>query len=360
MRTFYLLRDEKANISMDFLTAVAVIIIAFVFAVSVLSSIITPYSGYSKELYPTADRAVTLLVEDEGYWESEDGEGTDWEDVWNGQNYSDVEKIGFLSSRSDKEKTLNGYKIFPLMHPISDIDGTWEYPVSSTPDLERENASRAIGLGRYNYYLQIRPLDENFYNITVADQRATEAVGDRGDVVSVVRYSILNYKIFEDFDGGSLYGSIKQKKVLFIIGYEDFDIIKSSGMLKFSITNWNVIENNGNILNIEISDEIKNNATQFGELLTGEYFDMWKNNESFFIKNTSPSISMSIQNSTDCVTIEIPEQTFNEKLPGWENNPEIYIQMDLDKLEIKESGATYFSTDSYAKMYPAKIILWVW
>jgi len=356
MRSFYLTGDEKGNISMDFLTAVAVILIAFIFALNVISSMITPYSGYSKELYPAADRAVMLLIENEGYWDSECGDGTNWEDIWDSQNYSDVEKIGFLSPGSDGEKTLDGYKIFTLMHPISGIDGAWEYPVSSTLEPERKNASRAIGLGRYNYYLQIRPLDINSYNVTVADQRATETVGDRGDVVSVVRYSMLNNRLFEDFNGSSLHGSYKPRKILFVIRYEDFDMIKFCGKLRFSINNWNVTDNKGEIQNIEIANEMKNNATIFGERLAGEEFEMWKNNEYFFLKNTSTSISMPIQNSTDYVTIEIPEQTFNERLPGWDQNPEIYIQMNVDKLEIKDSGVTWFNTDSS----PVKIVLWVW
>lgn len=356
MRTFYLLRDEKANISMDFLTAVAVIIIAFVFAVSVLSSIITPYTGYSKELYPTADRAVALLIENEGYWDSGNNDGKNWEEIWGSQNYSDVKKIGLLARRSDEEQNLDGYKISTLMHPISDNKGTWEYPVNSTTDLEIENASRAIGLSRYDYYLQIRPLDENSYNKTAADQRATETVGDSGDVVSVVRYSIFNNIIFNDFDGYKFFGSYNPKKVVFVIRYEDFDTIKYFGMLKFSISNWNVIDNNGAIQNIEISDKIKNNATQFGIRLTGEDLDLWKNNESFILSNTSTSIGMQIENSTDYVTIEISEQTLDEKLPDWSQTQEFYIQMNVDKIKIKDEGVTWFEIETY----PVKIVLWVW
>lgn len=356
MRSFCLRGDEKGNISLDFLTAVAVILIAFIFALNVISSMITPYSGYSKELYPAADRAVTLLIENEGYWDSEYGDGKNWEDIWDSQNYSDVEKIGFLSHVSGNEKYLNNHKIVTLMHPISDIEGAWEYPVPSTLESERENASRAIGLGRYNYYLQIRSLDKNSYNITIADQRATETVGDKGDVVSVVRYSMLDNRLFKDFEGEGLYGSYEPKKIIFVIGYDDFDIIKFCGKLRFSISNWNVTDNNGEIQNIEIANEIQNNATNDGEILTVEKFDIWKNNEYFFLENTSTSISMPIQNSTDYVTVEIPEQTFNERLPGWDQNPEIYIQMYIDKLGIKNSGVTWFNTDSY----PVKIVLWVW
>ncbi len=352
----YLTWNEKGNISMDFLTAVAVIVIAFIFAVNVISGIITPYSGYSNELYPAADRSLTLLIENEGYWGRGDIEGQNWEDIWASQNYSDVKKIGLLSCRSGEEKILDRYKISTFMHTISDIEGAWEYPANSTTDSERENASRAIGLGRYNYYLQIRPLDENSYNKTAADQRATEMVGDSGDVVSVVRYSNFNNILFKDFDGSNLFGSYSPKKILFIIENENFDAIKSFGMLKFSITNWNLIDNNGNIQNIEISDKINNNATQFGVRLTGEDLDLWKNNESFIVLNKTTSISMPIENSTDYVTIEIPDQTLYEKLPGWDQTQEFYIQMNVDKIEILDIGVTWFTSETY----PVKIVLWVW
>jgi len=206
MRSFYLLRDEKANISMDFLTAVAVIIIAFIFAVSVLSSIITPYSGYSKELYPTADRAVTLLVEDEGYWECDGGEGTDWEFKWNysgNYNYSNVTKIGLLDS--NEKNTLDPGKINTIME---NQGSWWEYPVSSSSGPELDNASRAMGLGRYNFYIQIRPLNESKYNVSAANQRATEMVGDKGDVVSVVRYSRMNQLDLDDFNGANFFDKL--------------------------------------------------------------------------------------------------------------------------------------------------------
>ena len=235
MRSFYLIEDEKANISMDFLTAVAVIAIAFIFAVSVLSNIITPYSGYSKELYPTADRAVTLLVEDEGYWECDDVEGTDWEFKWNysgNYNYSNVTKIGFLDSK--ETNTLDPGKINTIMENRS---SWWEYPVSSSSGPELDNASRAMGLGRYNFYIQIRPLNESKYNVSAANQRATEMVGDKGDVVSVVRYSRMNQLDLDDFDGANIFGDQNLLKPLFGLDNNNFSYILSNGGLEFTVAN---------------------------------------------------------------------------------------------------------------------------
>ena len=356
MRPSYVTGDEQASLSIDLLSAIAVIIIGFVFAVNIISSLITPYSGYSKELYPAADRAITLLIESEGYWDDGNEAGRNWEDTWVNQNYSEVKKIGLLARSTDKANILDGYKIYALMDPINTIEGAWEYPVNSTTGSEGENASRAIGLGRYSYYLQIRPLDENSYNTTEADQRATEAVEDGGDVVSVVRHSISNNVIFKDFDGYEFFGSYNPRKVVFVVGYEDYTVIEAFGALKFSITNWNVIDNNGAIQNIEISDKIKNNATQFGVRLTGADMDLWKNEKFFNLSNTSSSVGMPIQNSTDYVTIEILKQSLDEKLPGWEHTQEFYIQMNVDKIEISDPGITWYETETY----PAKIVLWVW
>jgi collagenase-like PrtC family protease len=69
---------------------------------------------------------------------------------------------------------------------------------------------------------------------------------------------------------------------------------------------------------------------------------------------------MPIQNSSDYVTIEIPVKTLNEKLPGWNETLEFYIQMNVDKLELKDTGVTWFNSDLGGKTYSVKTVLWVW
>lgn len=354
MRTFYLLRDEKANISMDFLTAIAVIIIAFVFAVSVLSSIITPYSGYSKELYPTADRAVTLLVEDEGYWESDDGEGTDWEFKWNysgNYDYSNVTKIGFLDSK--ETNTLDPGKINTIME---DQGSWWEYPVPSSSNPELDNASRAMGLGRYNFYIQIRPLNESKYNVSAANQRATEMVGDRGDVASVVRYSRMNLLDLGDFDGANLFGHQGPFKPLFGLDNDNFSYILSNGGLEFIVTNWSIIPGPGP--SPEISDISIGIGLNPEHEITPTY--NLQNNEFEIYKNGNlTTLKVPVLDKNDTIKIFIPIDSIN-KIENWESADFFYIMLDVRSLEVSQFGTTLFSSTSKIERYSLKTTVWVW
>ncbi len=355
MRTFYLLRDEKANISMDFLTAIAVIIIAFVFAVSVLSSIITPYSGYSKELYPTADRAVTLLVEDEGYWESEDGEGTDWEFKWNysgNYNYSNVTKIGLLDS--NEKNTLDPGKIDTIME---DQGSWWEYPVPSSSNPELDNASRAMGLGRYNFYIQIRPLNESKYNVSAANQRATEMVGDRGDVASVVRYSRMNQLDLGDFDGANIYGKLNPKKPLFGLDNNNFSYILSNDALEFTISNWSIVEGKSkpNIKDISIGAVIN---PQF-EIPSDQCPPLNSDDYEIYKNGNLTTLPVYVYEKSDIIKINIPINTINY-IDNWESADFFYVQLNVADFILSKTGVTLFSSTSKIEEFSLKTTVWVW
>jgi len=349
MRSFYLLRDEKANISMDFLTAVAVIIIAFIFAVSVLSSIITPYSGYSKELYPTADRAVTLLVEDEGFWECDGGEGTDWEFKWNysgNYNYSNVTKIGLLDS--NEKNTLDPGKINTIME---NQGSWWEYPVSSSSGPELDNASRAMGLGRYNFYIQIRPLNESKYNVSTANQRATEMVGDKGDVVSVVRYSRMNQLELVGFDGATISGNQDLSKPLFGLDNNNFSYILSNGGSEFTVANISgpSTEISNILIGIELNSEYE--ITPSYDLQNDE-FEIYKN-------GNLTTLPVSVSAVSDIIKINIPIDSIN-KIENWGYADFFYIQLNGDDLMAIEPGITFFSSNSKIEEFSLKTTIWVW
>ncbi|MBC2698020.1 MAG: hypothetical protein HF976_11780 [ANME-2 cluster archaeon] len=343
MRSFHLTEDEKANISMDFLTAVAVIVIAFIFAVSVLSSIITPYSGYSKELYPTADRAVTLLVEDKGYWECDDGEGTDWEFKWNysgNYNYSNVTKIGLLDS--NEKNTLDPGKINTIME---NQGSWWEYPVSSSSGPELDNASRAMGLGRYNFYIQIRPLNESKYNVSAANQRATEMVGDKGDVVSVVRYSRMN-----QLD----YGTMSLEKPLFGLDNNNFSYILSNGGIEFTVANLSIIpDHSQTISDISIGIGLNHESEiTHSHDLQNDVFEIYKN-------GNLTTLPVSVSEVSDIIKINIPINTINN-IDNWESADLFYVQLNGDNLMASQPGITFFSSNSTIEEFSLKTTIWVW
>lgn len=362
MRSFQFIRNEDANISIDFLTAVGVLAIALIFTVSTISSMMTPYSGYSKELYPTADRAITLMVEDEGYFNSADDEGTDWETVWY-KNQSDVRKIGFLQDKQNN--TLSSTKINSIMEPNASGDVIWwEYPAADTPKSELDNVSRAMGFGIYNFYLQIRPLDESNYFVNDANQNVNYMVGDKGDLVSVVRYSMLNQYTFGDFNGSNLLGLVNPTRALFGLEYENFWLLRNNG-LTFSIKEWIIKENkNGLIKSISIDDETnkKGDDLKHATKLDATEFNVLINNVPHPISPaTSTSIGLDVTDSTDRVTFYIPIETFDTYIPDWDTpGKTIYIQMEVNNLMVNQSGVTWFNSSFGGETYPVQTTLWVW
>ena len=83
-------------ISLDFVTAMVIFMIAFGFVYYGLSDVATSYTGESNKIYPVADRMGEMLVKDSGYWESGGINGTDWESKWEAEN-SSVKRIGFAN-----------------------------------------------------------------------------------------------------------------------------------------------------------------------------------------------------------------------------------------------------------------------
>jgi hypothetical protein len=357
------LKSEKANISIDFLAAVAILLLALLFAITTVNNMMTPYSGYTKELYPTADRAASLLLEEEGFWQNYSG-GNDWEKYWN-ENPSSVKKIGFSKQREDD--VLSGSKVSSFMIPHgSSLNTWWEFPANDTDKDYIENASRALGVGKYNFYLQIRPTNHSLVEKYAANQRAEEMVGDRGDLVSVVRYVMLNHFFFGEFDGSYIYGlrdnNHVASKPIFGIPEDLYWVINNpTGGVTFLISNWSIKGPQSSIQNIYIDDEIKNNATVHGIKLTGNEFTIWDNDVEFDVGN-NPKINMAVENQSDTVKFFIPKTTFDNTIPGWENQPIVYIQLNIRQLDVYSGGITWFNSSFKDKdiTYPVETILWVW
>ncbi|HUV83855.1 MAG TPA: hypothetical protein VMW53_12405 [archaeon] len=356
------------------MAAVAILLLAFLFAVTTVNNMMTPYSGYTKELYPTADRSIDLLTKDEGYYQSI-SDGTDWNFEWNSDHYSNVKKIGLLKTKGDI--VLDGNKIDTVMeHYGEKRERWWEFPSNDTENIEYENVSRAIGLERYNFYMQIRPVGEKDFDANAADQRASEMVGDdRGDVVSVVRYTMINQFYFDDLNAGNLYGLRPSNSVLtkpiFAIPSEFYGIIEDMDGLTFAISNWTNLsywtdsDPHPIIDDIKLGDTItNNNDTHPGIRLNGNEIVV----ESSYsgVIEMGNNIQIPIEGPNDRISITIPEWVINESLPYWKYSDIIYIQFNVTKPGVLSPPATGGITwlNSSMKLqgdiYRAKTILWVW
>lgn len=349
-------KDERAVISIDFLTGVGVLMIAFLFAAYTISNVMTPYTGYSKELYPNADRAASLLIEDEGYWSDGVNYGTEWNTVWE-TNQTSVKKIGLR--KDDENNKIDSRKLDAFMqkHPgIYEDEAWWEYPISSTDSTELDNVSRALGLGRYNFYLQVRPVNESLINVAEANTAARDAIGVSGDVTGVTRLRVVKQTTFGDFDGNYLYGHVSPTKVLIVIEPQIFDIIAQG--IEFSINNWTFEGTNESEYQwIKVGNDINKAYELFNskQLLSDEY-NFSKNEIEVSTVGNVPF------NDTDKLEFFIPRSTLDTCMPGWyTSGKDIYLQINVkSKVFIRYDGQTYYSNTIKTIKYPVKMTLWTW
>ncbi len=351
------MREEKAMVSIDFLTGVGVLLMAFLFASYTISSVMTPYSGYSKELYPAADRAATLLVRDAGYWTDGNDYGTEWNTVWN-ENQTYVRKIGLI--KSDGNNTIDSRKLNVFMQEHTDVSGNiswWEYPTSSTDPAELENVSRTLGLGRNKFYIQIRPVNESLINVSGANAAAIDAVGEQSDVVAVTRLATTELTTFGQFDGADLLGHVNPTKILLVLEPEDFDLITNG--ITFSISNWIFDDgNNESVFQwIKIGDEI-NAAYELKDsnMLKDDDYTVFKNGV-----NVTDSVSF-LFNKTDILEFFIPLETLDSFIPDrYSSGKPIYMQLNVkSEVEVSNEGMTKFSNTKRLIIYPVKMTLWTW
>ncbi|MDF1558350.1 MAG: hypothetical protein P1P80_09295 [ANME-2 cluster archaeon] len=317
----------------------------------------TPYTGYSKELFPVADRAATLLVKNEGYWTDGNDYGTEWNAVW-GFNQSHVKKIGLI--KDTENYIIDSRKLNVFMNKRTSIYGEiswWEYPVSFTDPAEIDNASRAMGLDRHYFYIQVRPVNESNINVSEADAAAIEAIGEQSNVVAVNRLALNEQTTFGNFTGADLLGHVSPTKLLFVIEPQDFDLITNG--IRFSIRDWEFegTENESAFQYIKIGDAINANydLTDSNKLSDDE-FKTFKNGV-----NISGIGGFSF-NDTDIIEFFIPRSTLDSSLPEmYSSGKEMYIQLNVkSEVNISDDGLTHFSNTKKTKTYPAKMTLWVW
>jgi hypothetical protein len=218
--------------------------------------------------------------------------------------------------------------------------------------------------------MQIRPVGEKDFDANAADQRASEMVGDdRGDVVSVVRYTMINQFYFDDLDAGNLYGSRDGSnslatKPIFAIPSEFYSIIEDMDGLSFAISNWTNLGSHPSIIDIKLGDTITNNNDTYpGIGLNGNEIVV-ESSDSGVIEMGN-NIQIPIEGPFDRISITIPEWVINESLPYWKQSDIIYIQFDLILIPIYESksegGITWLNSSKVqGDIYKAKTILWVW
>lgn len=159
-------KNTDAMVGIDFIVALVLLIAVVILAVMIMPSMSHEDRDWRIKQYMTATRASDNLVQTTG------GEG--WENVWD-TNYSNVSTIGliYVGAEGPKKKVLDYNKIKKLMGtPYKDNElSWWEFPGPSTSVSEQDNASRALGLSGFNFYMRLHPigLDIADFNSTVIE-----------------------------------------------------------------------------------------------------------------------------------------------------------------------------------------------
>ena len=158
-------KDERGQMSIDFLVGMSLFMLALIFLVLVIQGMFLPFQTETIDLNSVAYRTSVILVEDPGCWDN----GTDWEK----QNVENVRRIGLAID-----------KAHPNMLKKSKVDA-----FKSDEEISDVQLARKLGLYRhignseiyYGYNITIVDLNDN----PIATRGAS--IPTHGDVSSMKR-----------------------------------------------------------------------------------------------------------------------------------------------------------------------------
>lgn len=162
----YKLDDRGMVSSLDFIIALVLVMAAVMVAILIMPSLSHEDKSWRIMQYMVATRASDNMVQDEGQAE--------WVANWTPSNYSKVTKIGFVYN--GEPKVLDKIKIDTMMAKNFIVgDGTslpwWEFPnfTSAQRENQKRNATRALGLDGYNFYMRLYPvgLNSSMFNYSI-------------------------------------------------------------------------------------------------------------------------------------------------------------------------------------------------
>jgi hypothetical protein len=178
-------RNDNASVTIDLMFAVVLVISAMIGALMIMPNISHEDRDWRIKQYMTATRATDNLVQNMG----EPG----WNEKWISANYSNVTNIGLVYSGANQDtthKVLDEGKVKALMGPGYYSSGInvkwWDFPNSTTSTAERENATRALGLTGYDFYMQIHPVGQPLFNSTPLETNLSNVKETRLNTISVV------------------------------------------------------------------------------------------------------------------------------------------------------------------------------
>ena len=361
-----MLKDERGQLSIDFLVGISLFILALLFMAHFIPGMFVPFQSETIDLSSVAYRTSVILVEDPGWWNGT-GAGADYGTDWDTEAHIDsVSRVGLAI---DKE------------HPnvLSKIDGFKN--CSDTNLSDKLGLYRMIG-GNPIYY---------GYNITIvnASGNILAAKGEippkYGDVVKIKRIVSVLDSERGAIDATNLSGSSNPVKALLVIDSADVSTFCDDAVnpIKISITNFTFPTPPGppgsfvhlKVVQTNISDEPgaklhvgggEGNGLHIktGTTLSSESDGYWQVNEDPTGK--FGELPADINSATDILTIAINKRGFVDAgINTSGSDPgDIVIEIKLNQIDCKKetdpANLLRYSTTDKIVHKPRTLIVKVW
>ena len=157
MAKMNVIENDSAIVNIDLMAALIIVMSIIAVAIYSIPTISYNDKDWRSKQYIYTIRVTDSMVQDEG--------DPLWEINWISGNYSGVEKIGFLyinNNSKPEKKVLNIEKIKALMGNGYKDNSTnttwWEFPSPDNNLSVIDDASRALGLTGYSFYIQLHPV----------------------------------------------------------------------------------------------------------------------------------------------------------------------------------------------------------
>jgi len=211
-----MLKDERGQLSIDFLVGISLFILALLFMAHFIPGMFVPFQSETIDLNSVAYRTSVILVEDPGWWNGTGADcGEDWEN-----HITDTSRVGLAI---DKE-----HPNMLLMNKITGFENC--IGLTNKLGLYRKIGDNEIDYG-YNITLQF-PGDE-----WGGTRMRGESAPSSGDVVKMKRTVSVRVSEFGGIDASDMSGASDPVKPLLVIDGADVHTFCTKD-LYISITNF--------------------------------------------------------------------------------------------------------------------------
>jgi len=198
-----MLKDERGQLSIDFLVGISLFILALLFMAHFIPGMFVPFQSETIDLNSVAYRTSVILVEDPGWWDG----GEDWEN-----HIENVRRVGLAIDKEHPNKlNMSKTKGFKNATQINDTYLTHKlglYRIVGDNEID------------YGYNITIEDLNGN-----ILDTRG-EIPPEYGDVVKMKRIVWMHTSSEKFMLGQSLEGASSPTKALFYINKSDVKVLE--------------------------------------------------------------------------------------------------------------------------------------